>query len=371
MKIAVFHNYLDNIGGAEIVALTLARELNADVYTTNISPEKIANMGFSDVQERIFSIGKIPKKAPFRQQAAFWKFRKLNLSGKYDFFIIAGDWAMSGAANNKPNMWYVHSPLNELWEFQNFIRDNLLAFWKKYPYDIWVKFNQQLTLKYAKSVNSWVCNSNNTKKRIKKYYDRDARIIYPPITVKDYEWQEPKDYWLSVNRLAVHKRIDLQTQAFKYLPDERLIIVGSYERGVAQFESYKKYLEKIKPDNVEIIHWVDNQKLKDLYANCKGFVASAENEDFGLAVVEAMAAGKPIIAPDEGGYKETVINGQTGILIDNVNSEKIAEAVQQISLELSNETEKYKNRCLKQAKKFDTQEFIEKIKMEIKKETAG
>lgn len=365
MKIAVFHNYLDNIGGAEIVALTLARELNADIYTTNISAEKIASMGFADIQNRIFSIGKVPKKAPFRQQTAFWKFRKLNLSDKYDFFIIAGDWAMSGAVNNKPNIWYAHSPLNELWEFHDFIKNNLLNFWKKYPYDIWVKFNRKLTLKYAKSVNSWVCNSENTKNRIKKYYHKEAEVICPPVTVNNYAWQAPKDYWLSVNRLTVHKRIDLQVQAFEYLPTEKLIIVGSYEKGVAQFEYCKNYLEKIKPTNVAIIHWVDDKQLKDLYSNCKGFITSAKNEDFGLAAVEAMAAGKPVIAPNEGGYRESVINGETGTLINNITPEKIAEAVNRISLELKNQPEKYKNNCLAQAEKFDIYEFIKKIKTVI------
>ena len=79
MKIAIFHNYLDNIGGAEIVGLTLAREFNADVYTTNIDKEKINKMGFSDVIPRIFSIGTVPINAPFKQQFSLWKFRKLNL----------------------------------------------------------------------------------------------------------------------------------------------------------------------------------------------------------------------------------------------------------------------------------------------------
>ena len=101
-RIAIFHNYLDNIGGAEIVGLTLARELKADVYTTNIDKEKIKKMGFNDVN--IISIGNIPINAPFRQQLAFLRFRLLNLKNKYDFYIIDGDWAMSGAVKNHPNL---------------------------------------------------------------------------------------------------------------------------------------------------------------------------------------------------------------------------------------------------------------------------
>ena len=112
MKIAIFHNYMDNIGGAEKVTLTLAKELNADIFTTNINKKKIKKMGFHNLN--IKSIGKIPINAPFRQQAALYKFRKLNLKNKYDFYIISGDWAMAGAVNNRPNLWYVHSPIREI-----------------------------------------------------------------------------------------------------------------------------------------------------------------------------------------------------------------------------------------------------------------
>ena len=80
MKIAIFQNFLDNIGGQEIVGLIMARELDADIYTTNIDKEKIKKMGFSDV--RIKSIGKVPNNEPKRLLSTLKKFRKLNLKGK-------------------------------------------------------------------------------------------------------------------------------------------------------------------------------------------------------------------------------------------------------------------------------------------------
>ena len=160
MKIAIFHNFLDNIGGAEIVTLTLMRELGADLYTTNIDPDKIIKMGFEDVLLKIKSLGRIPIKAPFRHQAAFWKFRRLNLGNKYDFYIISGDWAMSAAVNNRPNLWYVHSPLNELWQWKNYVRNVILKVWQRPIYDVWVWMNRKLSIKYSKDVNILVCNSN-------------------------------------------------------------------------------------------------------------------------------------------------------------------------------------------------------------------
>ncbi|MFA6797447.1 MAG: glycosyltransferase [Candidatus Paceibacterota bacterium] len=357
---------MDNIGGAEMVTLFLAKGLNADIYTTNIDTDKIKKMGFEDIIPRIKSIGKIPQTAPFRQQLAFWKFRKLNLGKKYDFYIISGDWAMSGVVNNKPNMWYVHSPLNELWAFKDYVRNNLLSWWKKPIYDIWIWFNRILTLNYSKYVMIWVCNSNNTKERIKKYYKKEATVINPPVDIFKHDINTKSDnFWLSVNRLSIAKRIEIQTKAFSKLNSERLVIVGSYEKEVKQFEDYKKYIENTKSNNIEIKNWVDNKELTNLYNTCKGFITTAKDEDFGMTPIEAMASGKPIIAPNEGGYKESIINGKTGILIDNIDENKLIEAIEKIDNELISNPNKYKNNCLEQAKKFDIKEFIKKIEEEI------
>jgi glycosyltransferase involved in cell wall biosynthesis len=360
MKIAVFHNFLDNIGGAEIVALTLARDLNADVYTTNYDMEKIKKMGFSDI--KIHSLGKIPLNPPFRQQIALMRFRKLNLRKKYDLYIIAGDWAVSGAVNNKPNLWYVHSPTNELWASYEYVRKNTVPWFMRLIFDLWVLVNRHLMRKYAKNADKIACNSENTKARIRKYLSREARVINPPIETSFYKCGKNKGFWLSVNRLTRHKRIDLQMKAFAKMPDEKLIAVGSYEKGSRLFDKYEQYLKKLKPENMEIISWTDFKTLRKLYSECRGFITTSRKEDFGMTAVEAMASGKPVIAPNEGGYRESVVNGKTGILIDNIDPEKIVNAVK----EIGKNPGKYKNACLKQAKQFDTKVFIRKIREIIK-----
>ena len=168
MKIAIFHNYLDNIGGAELVDLQMARELNADIYTTNINKEKIEKMGFNT--SNIFSIGKIPINAPFKTgQAAYWKFRNLNLGKKYDFYIIAGDWAMSGARHNKPNLWYVYSPIRELYDLNKYIREKIvpgvyLGNINKYL-DAWVFYREIFQqARRQRHVQKIVCISENVNK---------------------------------------------------------------------------------------------------------------------------------------------------------------------------------------------------------------
>ncbi|MFA5023077.1 MAG: glycosyltransferase [Candidatus Paceibacterota bacterium] len=354
-KIAIFHNFMDNIGGAEILSLTLARELKADIYSTNVDEDKIAKMGFADVKVR--SIGKVPLNAPFKQQLSLLRFRWLKLKDKYDFFIISGDWAMAGAVNHHPNLWYVHSPIREIWDLYEYTRQNMVSGWKRPIFDLWVYFNRFLNLRYIKHVDQITCNSRNTQNRVKKYLGREASIINPPIEIKDFKNEGFGDYWLSVNRLIGHKRVEIQLEAFAGLPQEKLIIVGSYEESV-HFQDYANRIKKLKPANVEIKSWVTHDELVKLYNNCRGFITTAKDEDFGMTVVEAMAAGKPVIAPNEGGYKESVVNGVTGILIDEINSAKVIEAIKKISPQ----AQSYEKACLAQAQKFDTKVFINKIK---------
>ncbi|HNX68290.1 MAG TPA: glycosyltransferase [Candidatus Omnitrophota bacterium] len=364
MRIAIFHNFIDNIGGAEIVSLTLARELNADIYTTNTDPEKIRSMGFADVLPRIFSIGKIPLNPPWRQQIALGKFRRLDLKKKYDFFVIAGDWAMSGAVKNRSNLWYVHSPIREIWDLYSYVRKTMVPFWGRLFFDLWVIVNRYLNRKYVKAVERVVCNSENTKKRVAKFLGKEAVVIHPPVETSKFRYAPPEGYWLSVNRLIRHKRIDLQMNAFAGLPGERLIIVGSYEQS-NHFLDYAAYCTRIKPENVEIKSWVSHEELVELYAHCKGFITTAQDEDFGMNVVEAMASGKPVIAPEEGGYRETVVHAKTGVLIRDIDEDKLRGTIQMLGKELDADPAKYREACRVRAREFDTAVFIEKIKEQI------
>ena len=104
-------------------------------------------------------------------------------------------------------------------------------------------------------------------------------------------------------------------------------------------------------------------ELNKYYSEAKAFVFAAE-EDFGIVPVEAMASGKPVIAPNEGGYKETVINN-TGVLIDNIDEYKLVNAVKKLGEKIDRNPLRFKEDCQKQAKKFDVEVFIKKIKEQI------
>ena len=364
MKIAIFQNFLDTIGGAEVVGLTMARELHADIYTTNIDRSKITAMGFTDVLPRIFSIGRVPRNAPFRQQLVNLRFRMLDLKDRYDFFIVNGDWAVSAAVNNKPNLWYVNATIREIWDLREYVRKELVSAWKRPIFDLWTIYNRYLNKKHVSHIDAIASNSTFTKDRVRKYLNRESELIYPPTQTKNFRYGKTGDYWLSVNRLIEYKRVDMQMRAFDKMPNEKLVVIGPYERSGTSL-AYVELVKRIKPPNVTLIEGADSfDELTGYYADCKGFITTCLKEDFGMTAVEAMASGKPVIAPNEGGYKETVINGKTGILIDDINENKLAETIGKLTNELKDPLvqNNYKENAQEQAKKFDVAIFIREIK---------
>lgn len=350
MKTAIIHPFMDNIGGAEKLVLTLAKGLDAQIITTNIDKANISKMGF---KQCIKSIGRVPKNAPLRHQKAVWLFSRYK--GNYDYYIIAGDWALSAAINNKPNLWYVHSPTRELWDLYKHTRKNLVAPALRYIYDAWVQYNRHLQRKHARHAGVVLCNSQNTKKRLVKYLNIQAKVVHPPVDTQIFKFQSTGDYWLSVNRMIPHKRVELQIEAFRKLPQERLVIVGSFEHA-RQFTKYRQKIYARLPPNVTLLNHLNEKELAKLYANCRGFITTSKDEDFGMTAIEAMSAGKAVIAPNEGGYKESIIHKRTGLLIQPKES-MIINAIKKVN----QDPEQYRQPCQERAQAFCVQAFIDKV----------
>jgi glycosyltransferase involved in cell wall biosynthesis len=209
-------------------------------------------------------------------------------------------------------------------------------------------------------VDRIVAISSNVQRRIEEAYGRTSSLVYPPVEVEKFRFEECGDFWLSVNRIYPEKRIDLQFQVFRDLPEERLVVVGGYSRGDLASRYYKRLVETI-PDNAKMLGEVSEEELIDLYARCKGLICTAMDEDFGLTPVEAMASGKPVIAVKEGGFLESVIDGVTGRLVEP-QADRITEAVREVS-EVG--CLPYKDVCRERAERFDYERFIRQIKYEI------
>jgi glycosyltransferase involved in cell wall biosynthesis len=389
MRVALIHDDFTICGGGEKLIAILADGLvkkghTADIYTFDVSPETLK------IIPKGLSIKKLNNNR-WKYENSIVKrylFTNLRLKGKYDFFIFSGHAAICAARNNKPNLLYCHnipagapplkvaegrkqmmddSFIERLWLRTYCMKNRFIS--SRLPESISHKidalrfsiangfeprlFNHIFSIRTNRQniadVQSIVVNSENIKRKVKKEYGRDATVVYPPIDVKKYRHSTHEDFWISVNRITPLKRIELQLAAFSKMPDEKLLIVGNKEN-----VHYYEHLMKLKPSNVSFLGAVDDAALIDLFSRCKGLLFTAKDEDFGMAPVEAMASGKPVIAPYEGGCKETISNGLTGILIKDINPDKISAAVS----EIGKDTEKYAAACISQAKKFDVEQFI-------------
>jgi glycosyltransferase involved in cell wall biosynthesis len=171
----------------------------------------------------------------------------------------------------------------------------------------------------AQRVDHFVAISEWVSRLISKAYGRSSRVIYPPVDIDNFQSILPrKDYYLTVSRLAHHKKVDLIVKAFSQL-GLPLIVVGEG----AEY----KHLARLARPNVRLLGWQSDRQIQELLGRAKAFVHAAE-EDFGIAIVEAQAAGCPVIAYGSGGALETVISGKTGVLFPEQTVESLVCTVQ-------------------------------------------
>jgi len=353
MKIAIFHDYIGAIGGGEKLVLTLASGLGADMITTDADVDSVKKMGFEDV--RIISLGETVKVPPLKQISASIKFAMCDFSKKYDFFIFSGNWAHYAARRHKPNLWYCLTPTRAFYDlYDTFMQRQ--SFITRQLFKLWVMVHETISRKFINHVEFVVTISRNVQKRIKKYYDRDSVVVYPAINISRYRLKKYGDFWLAVNRLYPEKRVELQINAFRQMPDEKLIIVGGFAKG-DHASRYASHIIDGLPNNVQLLGSISEDELIELYATCKGHITTALDEDFGMTPIEAMASGKPTIAVKEGGYLETVVEGSTGMLIE-ADERAIINAVKLISKNPA----KYQKECRARTKDFDIPAFIKQMK---------
>lgn len=302
MKVAIVHDWLTGVRGGE-KALEAICELypGATVYTLfhfkGSAPPLVEKMKIetSFIQGFPFLKGKYRYYLPFFPMAI----EKFDLRG-YDLVISSSHCVAKGVIppSTALHVSYVHTPVRYAWELYHdyFGGKRGSAFLSKLalPFAHYLRFWDVVS---SSRVDDFVANSRYVAKRIERYYRRRASVIYPPVdTRRFYVSQKVEDYYLAASAFAPYKRLDIAIEAFNRL---------GLKLRIAGWGPEEKRLKKIAGPTIEFLGRVSDSELSEHYSKCIAFILPGE-EDFGIAPVEAMASGRPVLAYARGGALESV-----------------------------------------------------------------
>jgi len=354
MKVALVPDYLDEYGGAERTFEVLCEMFpQAEVFTLLYNPLKMP----SKINQMRINISSYFQRLPnFIKKNRFLLVHKFPLAIENfdlsDFDLVISSGSFSKGLITKPqtiHIFYCHRLMRSLWEKHAEFIDEQKGFLKK----IYIRYQ-------TKKLRIWdflaadrpdyiIANSYYTQKQINKFYRRKSKVIYPPINLSEFKVnKEREDYYLMVTRLGPFDKVDLAIRAFNE-SGKHLVIIGD--------GPLKKDFQKLAGKNIDILGHKPPEVLVEYYASAKGFISLGE-ETFGLAEVEAMASGTPIIAYKKGGVKETVVAGESGEFFDKLSVREIIKAINFVEKNYSR-YDHYKIRSL--VEKFDKKHFKEKL----------
>jgi len=328
MRVAIVHPWYLAYGGAEQTANVLASMYpQADFFTafyreqdlpSNLRGRSITTLSWNwlPAKEKLFRY-----LLPFHPLA----FESLDLR-KYDL-VLSSDSCVTKCIltdQGAVHICYCHSPMRCLWDLHQEFRSSMPRAVKPF-FTLGTHYVRQCDYLAAQRVDAFVANSKNVAERIRKFYQRESFVVYPPVdTHKGYIDNKTEDYYLSVGRLVETKRIDVLIVACNRLR-RRLVIVGSGRE--------EKRLKTIAGPTIEFAGKVSEERLGQLYARCRAFLFAA-NEDFGIVPVEAQSFGRPVIAFGYGGALETVIvgdnsesNSATGVYFLEQTADSLQKAI--------------------------------------------
>ncbi len=362
MKVALVHDHLAQDGGAErVLAIFHKIYPDAPIFVL-VYDQKRANQIFKKVKIQTSFIQKMPwglKRYQWYLPLMPLAVEKYNLFD-YDLVLSSSSAFAKGIITKAETLHicYCHTPTRFLWSdthsYTEELKYNKVV--KKFiPHSLHkIRLWDRLA---ADRVDKFIANSKNIAGKIKKYYRREAEVIYAPVdTAKFQITRKIGSYFLTGGRLVAYKRFDLAIEVFNRL-GWPLKIFGSGP----ELKSLKR---KARP-NIEFLGRVSDQKLTNLYARSKAFIFPQE-EDFGITALESMASGRPVIAYGRGGALETVIPEKTGILFSEQTFTELAEAVRNFD-QSKFDPQEIRNYALQ----FDSEIFEAKIRNFINKSLNG
>ena len=327
MKVAIVHDYIKEYGGAERVLEALCDVYpDAPIYTAFVDKNSSAYEHFKNRKISTTWFGYIPFASKLASPLRFltpFIWGSLDLS-KFDVVISSASWYVTKGFKKDENKFiefcYCHTPPRWLYGYATSVNYKKYAIVRVYAAVV-SHFMRLYDFNHAQKVDYFIANSKETQKRIEKFYRRDSRVIYPPVSLPKMENVKKENYYFMVSRIVGAKGLELAVDtALK--SGLKLKIAGSQ----AGYYSDKELRDKSK-GKVEFLGQVTDGELANLYASAKGFLALSKDEDFGITPVEAMMAGTAVIAFNGGGYKESVVNGKTGVFFDDYSVNGLIKAI--------------------------------------------
>ena len=354
MRVAIVHDYLAQAGGAERVVEAMHDIWpDAPIYTSIYDPEATLP-SFKTMDIRTSFLQKWARREKIHKFALpFYPaaFEQFDMSG-YDVVLSSTTGFAKGVITGPEtcHICYCHTPARFAWRYHEYIArggygktTRRILPWLVHRLRSW-DYNS------AQRVDSFVANSFNTARRIHKYYGREADVVYAPVDTRRFlplSNGEHGDYLLVVARLVGYKRVDLAVEACQRL--------GLPLRVVGTGPDSRK-LRVLAGPNTEFLGHCSDTQVAELLANCRAFLFPGE-EDFGIAPLEAMASGRPVIAFRAGGALETVVEGETGLFFDQQTPESLMDAVHRLDSLLV-----YPARLRAHAERFDICAFQSRLK---------
>jgi glycosyltransferase involved in cell wall biosynthesis len=254
---------------------------------------------------------------------------QLDLSG-YPLVLSSSHLVAKGVLTSPDqcHVSYVHTPVRYAWDQMHaYLRHSALARRGLGPLIRWqLHALRQWDLASSRRPDQLVANSRFTAERIRRYWGREAAVVHPPVAVERFRWDQPRDdVYLCLCRLVPYKRVDLVVEAFNRTGLPLLVVGDGPERG---------RLQALARPNVQLLGRLDQQRVNALMERCRAYVY-AGLEDFGIAPLEAMAAGAPVIGLGQGGLLDTVrcirsgCSSPTGLLFPQQSVAALVEALEQ------------------------------------------
>lgn len=359
-KIALVHDFTQILGGGEKVLKVFADMFpDAPIYTLLYNEKKTGSV-FPKDRIRPSGLQKFPKFLRNRQKFLLpfmpGEIEKMDFS-EYDIVLSSSGAFSHGIITNSDtkHYCYCHSPMRYAWDWTHEYMDDINAGKiKRILAAILLNRIRMWDKIAADRTDIYIANSRNSQKRIKKYYRKDSKVIYPPVELDRFKpTKTHEDYFLIVSTLTPYKKVDLAVQLFNKI-GKQLVIIGNGPQ--------KAYLQSIAGKNISFLGFKSDEVVAQYYQNCRAFIFAGE-EDFGITPVEAMACGKPVLAYRKGGTLETVVEGVTGEFFDKQTIESMESGLARLIL---NEKNYSTSKIRKHAEEFSQDKFIQAIKAIVK-----